>query len=94
VLEAAGACDPTQDRERMERAVRHKDLLERDAILMEIARERARPLRDCILGKMPSLKGLVDLLVSTLHPTKGAKTASTPPVAPRAPERKRPKSRR
>jgi len=44
VLDAAAACDPGLDSGRIERAIRHKDMLERDAILVELSRERARPL--------------------------------------------------
>lgn len=68
VLEAAAACDPSIDAGRIERAVGHKDLLERDAILTELSRERARPARDCVLEKMPSLRALIDLLGGLLRP--------------------------
>jgi hypothetical protein len=84
VLEAAAACNPTHNHERMERAVRHKDLFARDAILSELAWERARAQRDCILGKMPSLKTLVDVLASMLLPGEAPAKASgaAPPPAP------------
>jgi hypothetical protein len=76
VILAAAACDPGLDAGRIDRAVRHKELLERDAILTEFSRERARPLRDCVLGKGPSLRSLVDLLSRALLP---APTVETPP---------------
>jgi hypothetical protein len=68
VLKAAAACDPTLDSKRIARAVRHKDLLERDAILAELSRERARALRDCVLRKVPSLQALVDLVAGKAAP--------------------------
>jgi hypothetical protein len=89
VLKAAAACDPGLDVKRMERAVRHKDLLERDAILMELARERARPLRDCVLRKVPSLQALVDLIGQTLGLLE-----APPRVTPAVPAGKRPRRAR
>lgn len=68
VLSAAGECDPSIDPARLDRAVKHKDLLERDAIFMELSRERARAARDCVLKKVPSLKRLVDMLCDELRP--------------------------
>ena len=92
ILAAAAECDPSHDRERMERAVRRKDLFARDAILSELAWERARGQRDCILGKMPSLKALVDVLVSLLSPAvappdRGHAESAAPPRKPRKPRR-------
>ncbi|WP_437297867.1 hypothetical protein [Sorangium sp. So ce426] len=82
VLTAAAECDASLDPRRVERAVEHKDMLERDAIFLELSRERARMRRDCVLDKMPSLRTLIDLLVSKLRPAAGgtapAKTAGTP----------------
>ncbi len=77
VILAAAACDPGLDAKRIDRAVKHKELLERDAILTEFSRERARPLRDCVLGKVPSLQLLIDRLGRLLLP---ANAAETPPV--------------
>jgi hypothetical protein len=91
VLEAAAACDPSQDAARMDRAVRHKDVLARDAILTELARERARAQRDCILGKMPSLKALVDVLASMLLPGKPSAKAATPQASPPARKPRKPR---
>lgn len=68
ILEAAGACDPGLDGDRLRRAVEHKDLLERDAIFGEISRERARPVRDCVLAQVKSLQALVRLVESLLTP--------------------------
>ncbi len=68
VLSAAGECDPSIDPARLARAVKHKDLLERDALFQDLSRERARAARDCILKKVPSLKRLVDLLCHELRP--------------------------
>ncbi|MGK3966560.1 hypothetical protein WMF38_20525 [Sorangium sp. So ce118] len=66
----------------LERAVERKDMAERDIILSELSRERARPLRDCVLGKMPSLRALIDLLGSKLRAAAGGaaptRTSSTP----------------
>ena len=76
VIEAAAACDPGIDAERIDRAIRHKELLERDAILTELSRERARPLRDCVLGKVPSLRVLVDLLSRALRAGSTAETSA------------------
>jgi len=67
VIDAAGVCAPTIDKKRIERASKNKDLLERDAILTELSRERERPARVCILEKMPSLAALIDLLCKTLR---------------------------
>ncbi|WP_437549637.1 hypothetical protein WME97_04010 [Sorangium sp. So ce367] len=78
VLTAAAECDASLDPRRIERAVEHKDMLERDAIFFE----RARMRRDCVLDKMPSLRTLIDLLVSKLRPAAGGtaptKTSGTP----------------
>lgn len=68
VLTAAGECDLSIGAKRLERAVKHKDLLERDAIFLELSRERSRAARECMLKKMPSLKRLVDLLCQELRP--------------------------
>ncbi|WP_434043669.1 MULTISPECIES: hypothetical protein [Sorangium] len=68
VLAAAGECDVSISSERIERALRNKDLLERDAIFFDLARERSRPARDCVLRKVPSLKKLVELLCHDLNP--------------------------
>jgi hypothetical protein len=78
VLEAAAACDPSIDRQRIERAIQHKELLERDAILMELSRERSRPARDCVLGRMPSLRVLIDLLGGLLRPPSPAQPVDAP----------------
>ncbi|XXY46098.1 hypothetical protein WME91_39455 [Sorangium sp. So ce269] len=82
VLKAAAECDPSLDPKRVERAVERKDMAERDIILSELSRERARPLRDCVLGKMPSLRALIDLLGSKLRAAAGGaaptRTSSTP----------------
>ncbi|KYF52765.1 hypothetical protein BE04_47620 [Sorangium cellulosum] len=86
VLKAAAECDASLDPKRVERAVEHKDMLERDAIFLELSRERARPLRDCVLGRMPSLRTLFDLLVSKLSHTTGK---AAPTKNARAPEGKR-----
>lgn len=68
VVDAAGVCDPALDRMRIARALA-KDLLERDAIFLELSRERARSTRDCMLATMPSLKRLVALVCSKLQPS-------------------------
>ena len=86
VVEAASACDPTLDRDRVARALR-KDLLERDAIFMELSRERARPTRECILSKLPSLKRLVAVVCNRL--TAPGSPPPAPPEAPRKRERRR-----
>jgi hypothetical protein len=67
VIDAAGICAPTIDKKRIERASKNKDLLERDAILTELSRERERPARACILKEMPSLAALIELLCKTLR---------------------------
>jgi hypothetical protein len=75
VLEAAAACDKTLDPARLERAIQRKDLLERDALFLALARERARPARDCILGRMPSMKKLVETVIACL---RGEKPGTAP----------------
>lgn len=92
VIEAAAACDPGIDRGRVERAVKHKELLERDAILTEISWERARALRDCVLGKVPSLQSLVELLLRLLR--GGGAVTAAPPADSGARGRKRSKPTR
>lgn len=92
VIVAAAACDPGLDAKRIDRAVKHKELLERDAILIELSRERARPVRDCMLGKMHSLQALIALLSRTLltgsaveaPPPAGAKTRGRKQAKPKA----------
>lgn len=96
VLEAAAACDPSIEPDRIERAVKHKELLERDAILTELSRERARPTRDCVLDKMPSLRALVDLLggmLSRRSPSRPPTKAATMPATIARKHRKPGKSR-
>lgn len=90
VIVAAAACDPGLDAKRIDRAVKHKELLERDAILTELSRERARPLRDCVLGRMPSLQLLVALLSRTL--LTGDAVETPPPAGAGTRGRKRTKS--
>ncbi len=90
VIVAAAACDPGLDAKRIDRAVKHKELLERDAILTELSRERARPLRDCVLGRMPSLQLLVALLSRTL--LAGDAVETRPPTDAGTRGRKRTKS--
>jgi len=72
VIEAAADCDPGLDASRLEAALR-KDLLERDALLLELSRERAQATRKCILGRMPSLQALVDLVCRTLRPAPSSR---------------------
>jgi hypothetical protein len=67
VLKAAKECDPELDDDQLERAVRRKDLLARDAILRGMSRQQASALRDCVLGKNTSLQRLVRLLSGELR---------------------------
>jgi hypothetical protein len=71
VIAAAAQCDKSLSQERIKLAVRHKDPLERDAILTELSSERNRPIRECMLDKVPSLRTLVDLLCRQLMPAQG-----------------------
>jgi hypothetical protein len=89
VIEAAAACDPSLDAKRIARAVRYKDLLERDAILVEMSRERARSLRDCVLGRMPSLRGLIATLTGVLGAPELPARALPPQAPTEKPRRKR-----
>jgi hypothetical protein len=66
VLKAAKECDPVIDDEQFEQAVRHKKLLDRDAILQNMSRQQARALRDCVLGKNASLQRLIHLICDEL----------------------------
>ncbi len=80
VIDAAGLCAPAIDKKRIERASKDKDLLERDAILIELSRERERPARACILEKMPSLAALIDLLCGTLRAAPHRSSARKKPA--------------
>jgi|GEM_PF-2041555 len=71
VIEAAAQCDKSLDPKRIKLAVRHKDPLERDALLTELASERARPTRECMLDTLPSLLKLVELLCRLMVPAQG-----------------------
>jgi hypothetical protein len=84
VILAAAACDPGLDAKRIDRAVKYKELLERDAILIEVSRERARPLRDCMLGRVPSLQMLVALLSRVLLTGSAIETPPPADVGARA----------
>ena len=86
VLAAAATCDSELDPKRIERAIKRKDLLERDAIFTDFSRERARSLRDCVLGKVPSLQSLVDLLLRML---RGGAAVEAPTPASRPTRRRR-----
>jgi hypothetical protein len=88
VIEAIAACDPGLSAKRVEQALR-KDRLERDAILVDASRERARPLRDCVLGRMPSFRNLVAILAGLL----GAPLPDAPAVAADASRKPRRKGR-
>jgi hypothetical protein len=90
VIVAAAECDPGLDPKRVDRAVRHKELLERDAILTEFSRERARPLRECVLRKMPSLKALIDAICRILLTGSPIEAAPTPSVSARPQKRAKP----
>lgn len=67
VLDAAAVCAPAIDRARIERASKRKDALERDAVLIELSRERERPTRACILAKVPSFRAFVELICEKLR---------------------------
>jgi hypothetical protein len=69
VIKAAAKCDPTIDKKRVERAVKQKEPLDRDAILSELSRERSRPVRDCILRELSSFRTLINLLCSKVRPS-------------------------
>jgi len=79
-IEAVAACNPGIDPKRVDAAVQRKSLLARDAILTEMSIERERAVRDCVLGRMPSLRGLVELLAGKLLPGS-AKPAAAPSAA-------------
>jgi hypothetical protein len=79
ILEAAAACEPTLDPSRLNRAVRQKDLLERDTILVALSRERERRVRECILDRMPSMKKLVDTVITCVHGDRIASAITHPP---------------
>lgn len=79
VLEAAAQCDRTLEAGRLERAIVRKDLLERDAIFLMLSRQRARAARDCILGRMPSMKRLVDVVIACL---RGERAGDRAPARP------------
>lgn len=84
LLGAMAACDRTVDAAQLDRATRKKDLLERDALLLALSRERARPTRDCVLGRMPSFLALVQTVIDCLG--KAVKPALDPsPPRPGSP---------
>jgi hypothetical protein len=90
VIEAAKACDPSIDSNRIELALRKKDPLERDALLTGLTGELMRSIRECILGKMPSLRSLIDLLCREVRPvSKGRKKPSPPGRRSTSPRRAR-----
>lgn len=95
VLEAAAACDSTLDKHRLDRAIRHKDLLERDALFLQLSRERSRPARECILRTMPTMKRLIDVLLDCLsgQRTESALAGTGPHGRSDKPPRRRPKRR-
>lgn len=70
VIEAAAQCDKSIDPNRIKLAVRHKDPLERDILLTELASDRSRPTRDCMLGALPSLQQFVALLCRLMQPAQ------------------------
>lgn len=72
VIEAAAACDKTLEAARIERAILRKDLLERDALFLALSRERARPVRDCMLDRMPSMRRLVEMVLACLRGEKAS----------------------
>jgi hypothetical protein len=98
VLEAAAVCDPTIDADRLDRAVHQKDLLERDALLVALSRERGRPARECILGRMPSLKKLVDIVIACTREEMAtgarAQTAAKPSTRGQGEKQVRPSPRK
>src|SRR5262249_39883913 len=85
VIEAAAVCEQSLDPAQVERAIKHKRLLDRDAIFIALSRERARPQRDCVLGRMPPLPPAVELLARIL----GAPAGPEPPAGPAPPSRPR-----
>ena len=66
VLQAIRDCAPGLDAARLDRAIRQKDLLARDAVFAAVSRDAMRPTRDCILARVPSLEALVRVLCDKL----------------------------
>ncbi|MET0406097.1 MAG: hypothetical protein ABW123_27010 [Cystobacter sp.] len=77
VIKAVRRCDVSLAPARLDAAL-GKDLLERDALLMTLAADLKRPIRDCVLGEMPSLRELVALLRREISPRPKARGKSTP----------------
>jgi hypothetical protein len=59
VVEAAGQCDPSTARHFLAEALR-KNLAARDIVLKEACRGDKQAVRACILGKVPSLRPLIE----------------------------------
>jgi hypothetical protein len=59
VVEAAGQCDPSISRAILGEALR-KNLAARDVVLREACKGDKQGVRDCILGRVPSLRPLIE----------------------------------
>jgi hypothetical protein len=66
VIAAVRHCAPELDPARVERALKHKDLLARDTVLIAVSRAAMQRVRACILEQVPSLQTLVDRIVTAL----------------------------
>ena len=65
VIEAAKRCDPSLPEDAVVQALR-KNLAQRDRIFNNVARGRARAIRDCIRGSVPALHRLVIALCAVV----------------------------
>lgn len=69
VLKAAADCEPGLSPELVTSAVRHKDHNARDRLLLKVAHgEHLRDVRDCMGGKVPSLRHLCERVAALVRP--------------------------
>ena len=70
VIEAIKVCAPGQNADILARAL-DKEPNAQDVLLRRVAHAPTRAIRECILQRVPSLKAIVELLISLLAPPSG-----------------------
>jgi hypothetical protein len=69
IIQAVADCEPALPAGLVTSAIRQKDHNARDGILNRIAMdEHRRDVRDCVRGKVPSLRNLCELVVRLVQP--------------------------
>jgi hypothetical protein len=77
ILEAVRDCDRSVEPRSIELALK-KHMLERDILLTDLTSALKRPVRECILEKVPSFRDLVELLCREIRPPTKSRRKPSP----------------